>query len=245
MRKIFYLLFALSSISTFAQQSINDYQYVVLPKKFDFLKDVDQYKLNTLSKQYLEQIGFTVFYRDEVPRELANENCNKLYFDLTENNSMFWTRLTISLKDCAGEVLYQSAEGESRDKDSKIAYVQALRQVFGLLNATNYTYSGKQLSTVLVQNPIVKESVKEQENEVKPTQTIAMNSLFAQPIANGFQLIDTTPKVVYKLQTTSKADVFIAQRDSLTGVLIKQNEIWIFEAYENGKPVRETVDVKL
>lgn len=244
MKKILLILVVLVGVSTFAQQSINDYKYVVLPKKFDFQNSADQYKLNSLSKQYLEQIGFTVYYTDEIPRELANQNCNKLYYNLTDNNSMFWTRLSLALKDCAGEVIYKSAEGESRDKDSKIAYTQAIRQVFGFLNAVNYSYSGKELKNVIVQNPMPIKPKAAQEISTKPSQTIVLNSLFAQPIANGYQLIDTTPKVIFKLQSTSNPDVFIAQRDSLVGVLLKINDMWFFEAYENGKAIRETVSVK-
>ncbi len=244
MKKILFMLVALISVSTFAQQSINDYKYVVLAKKFDFLNSVDQYNLNTLSKQYLEQIGFTVYYNDEVPRSLANENCNKLYYNLSDNNSMFWTRLTLTLKDCEGKILYKSPEGESRDKDSKIAYTQAFRQVFGSLNSVNYSYSGKELSNVIDQNPVPIKPKEAQEIIAKPTQTFAVSSLFAQPISNGYQLIDTTPTVIFKLQATSNPDVFIAQRDSLVGVLLKINDMWIFEAYENGKAIRETVAVK-
>ena len=157
---------------------------------------------------------------------------------------MFWTRLTLTLKDCEGKILYKSPEGESRDKDSKIAYTQAFRQVFGSLNTVNYSYSGRELSNVVVQNPMPSKPNEVQEITAKPTQGIALNSLFAQPIANGYQLIDTTPKVIFKLQATSNPDVFIAQRDSLVGVLLKINEVWIFEAYENGEAIRETISVK-
>lgn len=244
--KNFILLFiAFTGISTFAQQSINDYKYAVLPHKFDFMNAADQYEISSLTKKYLEQIGFTVFYNDEVPREIANENCNKIYVNLNENNSMFTTRLTLLLKDCAGQVLFQSAEGESRDKMSKIAYTQALRQVFSSLNKANYTYSGKELSGNAVQ------SAKPMELAPVPTQTAvpaetydAKDMLFAQPIANGFQLIDTTPKVIYRLQLTSRKDVFIAQRDAVNGVLINADGNWIFEAYVGGKLIREAVKVK-
>ena len=48
MKKII-LLFILITNYAFSQ-SVNDYQSVIVPIKFDFLKSDDQYKLNTLTK---------------------------------------------------------------------------------------------------------------------------------------------------------------------------------------------------
>jgi hypothetical protein len=48
------------------------------------------------------------------------------------------------------------------------------------------------------------------QQDVKPQQTVNENTLFAQPIANGYQLVDSTPKVVLKMYRTSQPDSYSA-----------------------------------
>jgi hypothetical protein len=68
--------------------------------------------------------------------------------------------------------------------------------------------------------------------------------LYAQPTISGFQLIDSTPKVVYKIFKTSSPTCFIAFKDNKQGVLIAKENQWFFEYYENEKAVSEKVTVK-
>ncbi len=43
---IFTVLFMLISFYGTAQKDINNYKYIIVPKKFDFSKSEDQYQLN-------------------------------------------------------------------------------------------------------------------------------------------------------------------------------------------------------
>ena len=127
MKKVILLLWLISSVS-FAQD-LNQYKYVSVPAKFSFLKEKNQYNLNLLSKMYMQQFGFeTYFDTDEVPKDFLENNCNKLYLDVLENNNMFSTKLTVVLKDCKGKVLFTSKEGENKEKDYKLSYNLALRE---------------------------------------------------------------------------------------------------------------------
>ena len=57
--KIYIFLLILSAtISSWAQSSINDYKYVSVAEKFDFLKSNDQYQLNSLTTFLLKKNGF-------------------------------------------------------------------------------------------------------------------------------------------------------------------------------------------
>ena len=48
--KIYIFLLVLSvNMNAWAQMSLNDYKYVSVPEKFDFLKSNDQYQLNSLN----------------------------------------------------------------------------------------------------------------------------------------------------------------------------------------------------
>src|SRR5258707_11392148 len=93
------VLFLFLSFSGYSQNAINDYKYVVMPEKFNFLKQSDQYSLNTLTKALLENKGFTVYFDNtELPSEVANNRCRALSADLLEKNGMFTTSLTLLLK---------------------------------------------------------------------------------------------------------------------------------------------------
>ena len=56
MRKIIILLVLTISInSVFAQKSVNNYKYIVVPHQFEFLRSPDQYQLNSLAKFLFEK----------------------------------------------------------------------------------------------------------------------------------------------------------------------------------------------
>ena len=54
--KTYIILLVLSAtMSSWAQLSINDYKYISVPDKFDFLKSKDQYQLNSLTVFLLQK----------------------------------------------------------------------------------------------------------------------------------------------------------------------------------------------
>ena len=86
-------------------------------------------------------------------------------------------------------------------------------------------------------------------NEVKPialqTVKITDENLFAQPIENGYQLIDKTPKVIMKIYNTSVKDVYSARVGDLQGVFLSKNNEWFFEYYQDDKLISQKINVKL
>ena len=234
MKKVILLLWLISSVS-FAQD-LNQYKYVSVPAKFSFLKEKNQYNLNLLSKMYMQQFGFeTYFDTDEVPKDFLENDCNKLYLDVLENNNMFSTKLTVVLKDCKGKVLFTSKEGENKEKDYKLSYNLALREALNSMKTIQYKYFG---------DKVVKENKDEVQNQSLNSESSVSSQLFAQPITNGFQFINAEPKVIYKIYITSLKDLYIAAKGSLQGVLISKNNEWFFEYYQNEKLLSEKVEVK-
>jgi hypothetical protein len=55
------------------------------------------------------------------------------------------------------------------------------------------------------------------------TVDLSQGVLYAQPIVNGFQLVNSTPKVVMKVFKTSSPTCLIAMRESIQGVLISKD----------------------
>jgi hypothetical protein len=153
--------FALTSV--FAQQSLNDYKYVIVPNKFEFLNEADEYRINSLTKFLFEKYNFEAIMEDEVfPSDYAKNNCLGLKADVLKDSNLFKTKLTVQLKNCKNEVIYTSAEGESRDKNYKVAYNEALRLAFKSFEDENYNYVPK---NVAVENEVVAVEAKQKEIE--------------------------------------------------------------------------------
>lgn len=237
----------------FAQtEIINKYKYVILPEKFDFLNQANKYNLNTLAKGVFEKQGFTVFMSNEkLPDELALDKCKALYGDVKSNSGMLATVLSFEIKDCTGTVLYTSGKGRSKIKEYKKAYYEAMREAAASFASLDYKYN--ESASVTGQGSFVPKVTVMQEPQTQPaqaaTQVIAIPvnnqaSLFAQPIANGYQLVDTTPKVVVKMYKTSQADYYTAQGDGKNGVIFKKGNDWFFEYYLNDKLVSEKLIIK-
>ena len=116
------------SISTlFSQKDLNSYSFVVVPEKYDFQFENDQYKLNSLTKFLFNKYGFHAFFNNELPNV---DRCDGLWADVTRQSGFVWTKVVVVLKDCNGEVVYQSNEGKSKLKEYAKAYQQGIRTAF-------------------------------------------------------------------------------------------------------------------
>ena len=240
MKKYIILLVVLATSLGFSQ-TINDYKYAIVPSKFTFLKEKDQYRLNTLTKLLMEKYGFVTFFdTDILPTEVAENNCNKVFVEVQSNGNMFMTKMSVVLKNCKNTILFTSAEGKSREKEYQTSYNQALREAFNSFETLGYKYNGNSNDNVNTkENSNVKVSNLNDDN-------IKLNDLvlFAQPIENGFQLIDSTPKVIMKIYKTSSPICFIANKNNIQGVLISKENQWFFEYINYSKLVSEKVEVK-
>lgn len=244
MKRYLLLLLLITTLSGYAQNTINNYKYVLVPEQYSFFKEVNQYGLNSLTKKLLEEKGFTVYFDNrDLPTEIANNKCKVITADLIEKKGMFTTTLTLILKDCQGNVVFKGKEGKSREKEFSTAYNDALKNTFASLNELPYTFTGEAGKI---------ESVKAPEAAVVPTnQQVVMvestepsGTLYAQVTANGFQLIDTTPKKVLALFKTSIKDCFIADNGQYKGIVLKKDGKWFFEYYNNDKLVSEELLIK-
>jgi hypothetical protein len=248
--KILFLLFFIGNYSF--SQSINDYQAVIIPLKYDFLKIENQYRLATLSKLNLNKAGFEAYYDNEL---LPNENierCSLLKLDVQKDSSFFTTKLYIVFKDCYGKIVFQSEVGMSKEKSYEVAYVEALNKAFVSVYDLHYKYVGE---SNLKASPMVKEqeavtevvvTVEPNSNsgEIVKSEKTKVNLLYAQPTATGFQLVDDVPSVVMHVYKTSIKECYIAIKGSNQGVLILKGDQWFFEYYQNDKLISEKIEVK-
>ena len=138
-----------------------------------------------------------------------------------------------------------------------MAYTEAINEAFNSLYAMHYKYTPGatpvvSTSTNLVSTPKpVAVPVPVVSNASAPVSTVVATNVaanttvyYAQPTANGYQLVDTTPKVVMKLYKTSKSDYFTAVRDGVQGALLLKDNEWFFEYYQNDQLMSEKIAIK-
>jgi hypothetical protein len=242
MKKLVFV-FVLFSSFCFAQ-NVNHYKAVIVPLKFDFIQKNNQYRLCTVSKVNLVNAGFTVFYANEILPKEYNDRCELLYYDIVKENAFLATKFHIELKDCSGNLIYKSESGYTKEKDTELAYSKALDEAFVSVNNLHYKYEKLNVAKPVV---TLKEDVVPVVVSPVTTPIIeksASNLVYAQATATGYQLVDASPKVIFKLYTTSKSDVCLATKGTIQGVFIQKDKEWFFEYYENEKLVSEKVAVK-
>jgi hypothetical protein len=167
-----------------------------------------------------------------------------LNVEVVQKKGLFVTNLTLLLKDCQGTVVFKSKEGKSREKEFDASYTLALRDAFTSLNDVPYAYNGTTIEpprqAVPAPATVPTPAPTPATAEIKD----AAGTLYAQPTANGYQLIDTTPKKVLTLFKTSAPDYFIADNGSSHGIVLKKNGEWYFEYYKDDKLMAEKLLIK-
>lgn len=247
MKKIIYIFLLLSSVQQFAQ-SLKDYQYVIVPTKFTDFDRENQYRLNTITKNNLEKMGFVTYYENSnIPNEILNRQCDILKVEVVKDNKFIWKKVYVTFTNCQGKLIHQSELGKTKEKDLKLAYPEALEEAFQSLFDLGYQYNETPNNTKKVISPTITVSTEEQKTNVSYPVTETVNNtklLFAQPTSNGYQLVDSTPKVVYKLFKTDSPSMFLAEKGNQNGVVTLKDGSWFFEYQENEKVVSEKLEIK-
>ncbi|RAK22778.1 hypothetical protein B0I03_104304 [Flavobacterium aquaticum] len=240
MKKVVLIIGLFLSFVSVAQES---YKYIIIPSQFSFFTEPNKFGLNELSKSFFQSEGFEVYYDNEkLPDELSKNRCLALYANALENNNMFVTKIHFELKDCTNNVLLKSELGTSREKQYKLAYTQTFREALSSLKGKiNFKKADVIQNVEVVETP--KEVVEVSKNEII-TSNEATNTLFAIPTANGYKLVNDKPETIFVLKKTSAENVFLAHKDSRSGVLMKKTSGWFFEYYEGDKLFSENVEVK-
>lgn len=123
------LVFSLAFMSSgyTQKEKLSNYSFIVVPKKFDFQFADDQYQLNSLLKFLFNKHGFHAYFDDELPDV---SRCDGLRAEVKGDLNFVWTRVTIYIKDCEGNIIYTSEEGRSKLKEYSKTYNEALRRAF-------------------------------------------------------------------------------------------------------------------
>jgi hypothetical protein len=337
MKKTFLLLFSLVASLSFAQ-TINNYEYVSIAKKYDFQRSPDEYQLNTLLKCQLEEYGFNVFYNTDLIEVSEEDKCLFLKANVISKSNIFLFKFIVEFTDCNNSIIYQSEIGGSKQKDLHDAFNEALDGALKSTRLVNYKFDGikreivltngnqlkssseveqlvavqplkveqqksemvkaeavavkpsisitsqnsleinnppnsntrarkekedyegaqsktikKALTTAVAQikmadSKVASEQAKDAENKAntfwEKNQSLAGIVLYAQAVDNGFQLVDSTPKIVLNIISTSQPGYYNANVDKKYGVVFMKNSQWVFEYFVEGKLISEQLIIK-
>ncbi len=233
MKKLFISFFVFIAMFSSAQ-NYSGYDFVIVPDRFDFLLERNEYNLNELAKFLIEKKGPKAYFQSEdKPIEYSLDFCNSLMMYVTKENSFLSTKLKITLKDCNGNTIAESV-GLSREKDKRVACNYALRDAFDLLYLPPKKDTEKLLQT--------SDDTTARSDEPKDPAY-----LYAEKTAQGFKLFDSEKNEKYTLFKTSKGDQFMISNDEINGALYKSkndNHEWILEYLKDEKVISETLKIR-
>jgi len=295
---------------------LNEYKYIVVPKRLDGFKKDNQHQTSTLVKHLFANKGFEAVYENSLPEDLTKNRCLGLYVGLDDGSSTFTTNTILVLKDCTDKEVFVTQQGRSKKKEYKDAYKEALTEAFKSFDGVNYKYAVKSAKeepiTISFKNDVkkleekpkldtnqdpmvkqeatiddqsyknrspVKSDIKKADEDPKkmieqkatreeqrfkdhtPVQSDfkkaqssmgdskkMVNSkqtiLYAQELSNGYQLVDSTPEIRFRIYKSSMPNVYLAKASSKDGLVYTVDGKWFFEYSENGNLVVEELNIK-
>jgi hypothetical protein len=187
---LFIFLFCFSG---YAQNELNPYKYIIVPKQYDFLKEENQYRVNSMTKYLFEQEGFTTLYQgDEYPADLNANPCLGATALVLNESSAFTTKLVIALKDCRDKEIFRTAEGKSKIKEFDKTYIDALKKCFVSIQNLNYSFE-----EALVINSGAKAMMDNQQQQViaETPAIVRAEEKFIEPASEPVPVEKSTPNV--------------------------------------------------
>lgn len=144
MKKTFMILiFASFFLQVTAQNSINDYKYVIVEEQFHFQNEANQYDLNELTRFLFKKNGFRPILESDIfPEDLKSNYCLALKSEI-KTSGFLKTTITITLKNCNNNVLFETS-GTTKEKDFEKVYAYGIRKAFDKFSGLNYNYVPKE-----------------------------------------------------------------------------------------------------
>ena len=219
MKKTFQII-ALFSAFLFYGQSISDFQYILVPKKFKDEKS-NKYDLNGLLISKLKAKKFIVFNEtfEDRPKENVT-SCEILKAEVTDASNMFTNKVSIDFKDC-NEKTIASLEGKSTIKEFEEGMRAALTNSLKNLspsNPTDQNLVAKQEST-----PVNTQTV--QQGNTK-TETTNINTSISESvnIAENNKVSQTVGTIVKAEDVATKAEIYSNGTLTLNKIILGNGE---------------------
>ncbi|MDN3642179.1 hypothetical protein QWY87_05675 [Lutimonas halocynthiae] len=176
------ILISVWVFNAYAQNELNPYKYIVVPKQFDFLKEENQYRVNSFTKFLFDKEGYQVFYSgDDYPEDLKSNPCLGLTANVLDESSAFTTKIFLVLENCGRDVVFKSVEGRSKIKDYNKTYIDALKKCFVSIQELDYVYEPY---------PLVKDT--DDANTSETTEELAVIAIAATGVSEKDVVVEET-----------------------------------------------------
>ena len=230
MKNFSILVLVFLSFTSFAQQN----KVIIISNKYEFQKEKNTYNINTMLKAILISNSYHVFFDDEeLPIEIAQNKCNALTGVLIDNSNLLVRKIKFQIRDCQNNLLFETAEVKTREKDIQNAYIEIIKLLSPELKKYDATIIQEKevvATPELVDIPKI--------SEFKTYLNCKLKQTFGNPQA---EVTDTNDNILLSLQKTKNPNVFIAvntnvintNKEFVTGIFTKTGNKGVFEYYLN------------
>ena len=235
------VIFLLFHFFSFTQSNLDDYKYVTVPDRFDFLKTADQYQLNSLTEFLLTKNGFIVLGNlDYYPSDLTENRCLMLDLNIKKIKSFLKTKLELQFKNCKNEIVFTSDVGVSNEKDFKKAFHEALRESFISITNANYNFSKKSFASNLKTKKLMPDESLENDTSLIKTKIDNKNyKVIVVPTNYGYDVVGGNKNILLSLYQTTCDNLYII--DKLPGTAYKRGNRWVREYIKDKKTIIESL----
>lgn len=210
---------------------------IIISNKYEFQKEKNTYNINNMLKAILVSNNYQVFFEDEVlPVEIAQNKCKALAGVLVDNSNIFLTKMKFQIRDCQNNLLFETAEVKTREKDIQNAYIEAIGLLSPELKKYKPVVTNAKEVVVETKSTEVESVVSTEKPLVNEFKTF-LNCSFEKSLddTRDFEIVGTEQNVLLFLQRTKTPNVFIAYKEGVNGIFTKTDNKGIFEYYIDGK----------
>lgn len=233
MKNFSILILVFLSFTSFAQQN----KVIIISNKYEFQKEKNTYNINNMLKAILVSNKYQVFFEDEIlPVEIAQNRCKALAGVLVDNSNIFLTKMKFQIRDCQNNLLFETAEVKTREKDIQNAYIEAIGLLSPELKKYKPVVTNAKEVVVETKSTEVESVVSTEKPLVNEFKTF-LNCSFEKSLddTRDFEIVGTEQNVLLFLQRTKTPNVFIAYKEGVNGIFTKTDNKGIFEYYIDGK----------
>jgi hypothetical protein len=228
MKRILVVFIVLFSIASFGQKQI-----ILISNKYEFQKEPNSNNINNMLKAILVSNNYQVYFEEEVlPLEIAQNKCNALKGILVDKSNVFLTKVKFQIKDCQNNLLFETAEVRSKEKDIQLGFMESIK----LLSPELKKYKPVVISpkeVVVETKPAEVESIVATERPLVSEFKTFLNCK-KEEVFNGFHVtIIRNPEgfELLTMQKTKNPNIFIAFKEDANGVFTLNRNKGIFEYY--------------
>jgi hypothetical protein len=136
-------------------------------------------------------------------------------------------KIKFQIRDCQNNLLFETAEVKTREKDIQNAYIEIIKLLSPELKKYDTTVIQEKEVVAL---PELDETIKI--SEFKTYLNCKLEKALGDPVT---EVLDSNNNLLLLLQKTKNLNVFIASRDNEIGIFTKTGNKGIFEYYIGDK----------